>query len=119
MNIRIGAINYAGARAVATEVGVNAARVMGSNLRDFARDTHRDSRRGGRNLNIWGERRSKRKEPPAMEWGVLWASIDQSGTDTPTGYSFMVNYAELEFWYERPLGAITTVYAHAMRERLL
>lgn len=118
MKVRVGEINYAGARQVANEAGVNAARVVGSDLRLWARDTHREAARGGRNTNVWQEKRSAAGYSPAMEWGVLFATIDQSGEDIPRGYQFMVNYAELEFDLYRPLGALTLGHAMTMAERL-
>lgn len=43
----------------------------------LVKEKHRDAKRRGENLNMFGERRSAPGDPPAMETGGLFAAMDQ------------------------------------------
>ena len=52
-------------------------RARARELQQLVKDKHRDAKRRGDNLNMFGERRSAPGDPPAMETGGLFAAIDQ------------------------------------------
>ena len=101
---------------------------------DAAKDLHRNAPRGGSAVNAFGEPRSAPGEPPAMEYGGLFANLDQRFERTAEGARAPVNYRVLEFGYQvgarsrisdrkslnagrlepRPLGALTLAL---MRQR--
>lgn len=61
-------------------------------LSAVAKALHRQAPRGGTNTNAFGERRSAGGEPPAMEFGGLFAMIDQGVTVTGTEAQVVVNF---------------------------
>ncbi len=74
-------------------------------------DTHATAPREGRNKNQFGEFRSAPFKAPAVETGTLYDLIATSLRETKPGHwTFMVNYADLEFGKgntkPRPLGRI-------------
>lgn len=87
-------------------------RKRANELSGIAKHLHRNAPRGGRNLNMFGERRSAPGEVPAMETGSLYAEIDQGVEVKPMEATVIVNRTELEFGSDkrnikpRPLGAI-------------
>jgi hypothetical protein len=100
---------------------------------EVAKSEHRDAPRGGSATNAFGESRSAPGEPPAMEYGRLFAKLDQQLQRTLEGGRAPVNYRVLEFGYQvgvrsrisdrkslragrlepRPLGAITLAIMRA------
>lgn len=84
--------------------------------RDIALDLHLNAPRGGTNLNVWGEPRSAPNEPPAIEYGDLYAAI-QSGLEVDKARAratFVVNRVLLEYGTRnmgpRPMGRMTSTY---------
>lgn len=81
-------------------------------LSEIAKQLHRDAPRGGDAKNRFGENRSKKDEPPAMEWGGLFAEIDQGVEVEGMEAKVLVNLAVLEFGKRdktlqpRPLGRL-------------
>ena len=61
-------------------------------LSDIAKRLHRAAPRGGKAENAFGERRSAPGEPPAMEFGGLFASIDQGVTLDRMSAKVVVNF---------------------------
>lgn len=81
-------------------------------LSDIAKRLHRTAPRGGKAKNAFGERRSAPGEPPAMESGGLFASIDQGVTVDRMSAQVIVNFKLLEAGTRRmkprPLGAFAS-----------
>ncbi len=81
-------------------------------LSGIAKDLHRTSPRGGKNVNQFGEKRSAPGQAPAMETGALFATIDQGITQVGMEAQVVVADKFLEFGTRRmkprPLGAIAS-----------
>ena len=83
-------------------------------LSGITKDTHKNAPRGGDAINAFGERRSAAGEPPAMEYGALFANIDQGVEIQPMHATVIVNYRVLEFGStkrnmgKRPLGSFAS-----------
>lgn len=65
-------------------------------LSGVAKNLHRNAKRGGDNINRFGEHRSAAGEDPAMETGELFAKIDQGVTVEDGRAEVTINYTLLE-----------------------
>lgn len=84
--------------------------------KEIALDLHLNAPRTGTNLNVWGEPRSAENEPPAIEYGDLYATI-LGGLDVDKANlraAFVTNYVLLEYGTRnmgpRPMGRMTSTY---------
>lgn len=68
---------------------------------------HMEAPRGGQNINDFGDRRSAWGEAPAIEYGTLLDLILNHRIRSPLFRAFIVNYLELEWLLNRPLGQFT------------